>query len=62
MIWCLEALVHFVQECEVYAAPWGQFPYLQGPRETPYPPGHKVRCLKSTSPLRFYLCNLLSRP
>ena len=41
---------------------WGRIPYLQGPRETPYPAGHKFGCLEAISPLRPYLHNLAFHP
>ena len=46
----------------VYAASRGQTAYLQGPREAPHTPGHKVRCLEVISSLKFYLYNLAFYP
>ena len=40
----------------------GSISLSTGAKRTPYPPGHKVRCLEAIVSLRFYLCNVASRP
>ena len=40
----------------------GSISLSTGAKRTPYPPGHKVGCLEAIFSLRFYLCNVASRP